>query len=167
MNSWKKIIPFLILNVLISGLTTLAVLSIWNNSAGWNLTSSAHISQASAIPTIVNTPEPLPSLDDPVIKIESIIGPGNATTEAVRLVRMGTDPLWLTGWKLSNQSGIEFIFPELALLKEGAFVEVYSRSGHNTPFELYWNRVEPVWKSGGTATLVDSAGNIRAEYSIP
>ena len=58
-------------------------------------------------------------------------------------------------------------FPNIQLLRKGIFVEVYSRSGHSTPFEIYWDRQEAVWQSGETAVIRDHFGQIQATYRVP
>jgi hypothetical protein len=167
MNSWKRLLPFLALNILLSAGTTLLVLWVWDRAESSDLHETTPVNVVITQATTLNTPEPLPPLGEPVIQIENIFGAGDLKTETVRLVRLGTDPIWLTGWKLTDQNGNAFTFPELGLLQEGAFVEVYTRAGHNTPFELYWNQNDAVWSSGETATLIDNKGNVRATYTIP
>lgn len=167
MKSWKRLLPYILINIFVSALTTLAVLWIWDAIQRNNLPESSPIAIALPEATPASTAAPLPPLDQPVIKIESIIGAGDVQTETVRLVRLGKDPVALTGWKLKNESGEVFTFPELSLLQDGAFVEVYTRTGHNTPFELYMGSSKPVWRTGETATLVDTAGYVRAQFTIP
>lgn len=167
MNSWKRLLPFLFLNIVISALTTLLVLWIWDQRKADLTPMAVSTGVGAAQPLTSPTVQPLPPLDEPVIKIDNIFGAGNPATEAVRLVGLGNEPLWLTGWKLEDGNGNSFTFPELELVREGAVVEVYSRTGHNTPFELYWNKDKSMWSQGETARLVDTEGNLRAEFSIP
>lgn len=172
MRSWKQILPFLILNIIVSAATTLAVLLLWDRqqsasllpavggipetqSSGENLTSNQTAAEAT-----------LPPLDQPVIVIETVIGAGDPENEVVVLKRVGEGELLLTNWKLSNSRGEEFVFPNLVLNKNGA-VRLYTRAGTDTVIELFWNRVVPAWQSGDTVTLLDSSGNSRATYKIP
>ncbi len=164
MKKWNRYLPFILLNILISALTTLAVLWGWDQLQSTRSVRS-NPSETSNLPSAVS--EPLPPTDEPVIKIDNVFGAGNGNLEAVRIMRVSRTPIWLTGWQLKDENGNTFTFPELGLLQEGAFVEVYTRTGHNTPFELYWNLEKAVWSSGETARVVDRDGNLRAEFKIP
>ena len=109
MKFWKRIFPYLVLNVIVSATTTLLVLTLWDRSqspatplfSGSKpdmentlpaLPPSGHADQASAT---------LPPLDTPVIEIEAIIGAGDQAAEALILKRVGEGELLLTGWKIS------------------------------------------------------------------
>lgn len=164
MLRWKRYLPFILINILISALTTLAVLWGWDQIQKTRSLPSTSSGLSNPAPA---ANEPMPPTDEPVIKIENVFGAGNNNLEAVRVVRVSREPIWLTGWQLKDENGNLFTFPELGLLQEGAFVEVYSRSGHNTPFELYWNRDKAIWSTGETARVIDRDGNLRAEFKIP
>lgn len=174
MKFWKRIFPYLVLNVIVSATTTLLVLTLWDRSqspatplfSGSKpdmentlpaLPPSGHADQASAT---------LPPLDTPVIEIEAIIGAGDQAAEALILKRVGEGELLLTGWKISNGRGKEFTFPDLVLNKNGS-VRLYTREGVNSVIELYWGLEESVWRSGDTATLTDTLGNMRASFTVP
>ena len=174
MKSWKQILPFLILNIIVSAATTLAVLLLWDRPQ-----STALLPSVGGIPETQSVGEggdlnatqaavqaTLPPLDQPVIVIETVIGAGDPENEVVVLKRVGEGELLLTGWKLSNSRGEEFVFPNLVLNKNGA-VRLYTRAGTDTVIELFWNRVVPAWQSGDTVTLLDSSGNSRATYQVP
>lgn len=174
MKFWRRIFPYLILNVVISAATTLLVLTLWDRTQTPALPLStgggpAAVSTLPAEPTGDLTPQltpTLPPLETPVIEIEAIIGAGDLETETVVLKRVGEGELLLTGWMISNGRGNEFTFPDLVLNKNGS-VRLYTRSGANSVIELYWSLAESVWRSGDTATLTDSQGNVRATYSLP
>jgi len=187
---------YLLLNVIVSAVTTLAVLLIWdrtrrpdetqlllplimpqaaatqNVSAGdvanANSTQPAPINGPTEPPTPVVT-ETLPPLDVPVIQIVSVIGAGDLEQEVVLLRRLGEGNLRMTGWTLISDHGVKYIFteqPELILYKDGA-VQLYSKAGADTATEVYWNRTEPAWQSGEVLKLIDPEGNERANYLIP
>lgn len=174
MKFWRRIFPYLILNVIVSAATTLLVLTLWERSQPQALPIST-----GGKPVVESTPaappaeDPgaqasatLPPLDAPVIEIEAVFGAGDPATEALVLTRVGEGELLLTGWKVSNGRGSEYTFPVLVLNKGGS-VRLYTREGVNSVIELYWGQPESVWRSGDTASLTDPAGNLRATYTIP
>ncbi|MHB8191780.1 MAG: lamin tail domain-containing protein [Bellilinea sp.] len=168
MNFWKRIFPYLILNILVSAATTLIVLMVWDR-VQYPVLSGA----AGGIPEAVVTSNPgavdqqvtLPPLDTPVIRIETVIGAGDLPSESIQLQRIGEGDLQLEGWRLEG-NGKEYVFPKLTLNKNGS-IRLYTRAGQSTVIELFWGLDKAAWKTGDTIILFDSAGNQRATYSIP
>ena len=112
-------------------------------------------------------PEPTPVIRGAKVEISMIRNPGILSSEALRVVSNSDEIVSLEGWRLEDANGNVFTFPNIQLLRKGVFVEVYSRSGHTTPYELFWNQSEAVWQSGETAVLKDMFGQIQATYRIP
>lgn len=175
MRFWKRILPFLLVNIVLSAATTLAVLAIWDrNRPATPAISTGGVPEA-PLPGLAGEGNPnpvfnpdatLPPLDVPVIIIETVIGAGDLQSEAVVLKRTGEGELLLTGWKLTNERGAEFTFPNLVLNRNGS-VRLYSRSGTDSVIELFWGRGESAWRSSDTVSLYDTQGNLRASYTIP
>ena len=113
------------------------------------------------------TAEPTPVIRGAKVEISMIRNPGILSSEALRVVSNSDEIVSLEGWRLEDANGNVFTFPNIQLLRKGVFVEVYSRSGHTTPYELFWNQSEAVWQSGETAVLKDMFGQIQATYRIP
>jgi hypothetical protein len=173
MKSWKRVIPFLILNIIISAATTLTVLLLWDRTLRPVQPLPVSVAGSGGIPPALSSPQPqpegeatLPPLEEPVILIETVIGAGDLQNEAVLLKRVGEGELLLTGWKLTNGRGAEYTFPYLLLNKNGA-VRLYSRAGNNTVMELYWGANQAVFRSGDVVSLYDWQGNLRAAYTLP
>lgn len=175
MRSRKSPLGYIILNIFISAATTLLVLVIWNQLHKTDLPKPSGSLEGYALPptqvqpTLAACPADLadlPPIDQSVIQIENIIGSGDVQNEIVELKRVGNGQLCLTGWTLKDQEGNTFIFPNLVLNSE-ATIDVNTRTGRNSVTELYWGLQSPAWKSGETATLVDTGGNIRAVFVIP
>lgn len=168
MNFWKRIFPYLILNIAISAATTLAVLAIWDR-VQHPLTLAGNPPQSlptTAPDSVTPQAQPtLPPLDQPVIRIETVIGAGDLASETVQLQRIGEGELQLAGWWLEG-SGQKFTFPSLTLNKNGS-IRLYSRSGQSTVIELYWGLDKAAWKPGDTLRMFDPQGNQRATYTIP
>jgi hypothetical protein len=72
----------------------------------------------------------------------------------------------LTGWRLLDEDGYEYIFPQITLFANGG-VDVYSTSGVDTVVALYWNTGSAVWSSGEAVILLDDTGDIQATYTVP
>lgn len=169
MNSWKRIFPYVILNILVSAATTVIVLAVWDRMQHpvLSVPTGSPEEQVSSFNNNSGTAQQatLPPLDAPVIRIETVIGAGDLDTETVQLQRTGEGDLQLAGWRLAG-NGKEYIFPDLTLNKNGS-IRLCTRGGQNTVIELFWGLEKAAWKSGGIITLYDSAGNERAAYTIP
>jgi LysM repeat protein len=103
------------------------------------------------------------------VVIDSVVGAGDLDSESVLLKYDGEGELSLVGWRLEDDRGDVFIFPEapqLTLFPGGA-VNIYTRSGVNTVVELYWGLEKPVWTSGSTVILRDNQGNVHTRYKVP
>lgn len=161
----KKLFPYLVLNVIVSALTMLAVLLVWNalhpkpEFSETSLLLSSTQQAASAIGT-------LPPLDEETVEIQTIFLPGEVGYEKLSLKNVSNQPVDLIGWRVSNSKGETFTFPGLTLYPGGA-VDLYSSAGINTAVALYWNHDQAVWTAGETASLIDSAGNVRSTYPVP
>ncbi len=103
------------------------------------------------------------------VTIDSVIGVGDLESERILLKHQGDGEISLVGWKILDEDGHVFTFPEfpeLILYKAGA-VNVLTRAGSNTVVDLYWGLSEAVWRSGETVTLQDDQGRVRDTYLIP
>ena len=100
------------------------------------------------------------------VEIAIIRNPGVFESEALRIVSNSDEVVSLDGWTLEDANGNILKFPNIQLLRKGIFVEVYSRSGHSTAYEIYWDRQAAVWQSGETAVLREHLGQIQATYRV-
>ena len=117
--------------------------------------------------TILETAEPTPVIRGASVEISMIRNPGDLSSEAMRIVSNSDEVVSLEGWRLEDANGHLLTFPNIQLLRKGVFIEVYTRSGHATPYEIFWNLDEPAWESGETAVLRDVFGQIQATYRVP
>ena len=119
-------------------------------------------------PAVTEVPaEPTPVIRGAKVEISIIRNPGSLSGEALRIVNNADEVVSLDGWTLEDANGNILKFPNIQLLRKGIFVEVYSRSGHDTPYEIFWSRDEAVWQSGETAVIRDMFGQIQATYRVP
>jgi LysM repeat protein len=230
MKQWKRLIYYLLLNVLVSACTILAVLFVWDRTHS-PLPGGLFSPVARQQPTATTTPAPGGLLsagpqatptpvfiayqvvdgdtfdsiaseygisateliavngftkDQPLgagevlripvrataspqadIEIANVIGAGDLNNERVVLQQSGSGTLLLAGWQLQDGNGNQFTFPALELTQDGFQVNVYTKSGPNTADSLYWGLSQPIWNSGGTVTLLDAGGAVKAKFSVP
>jgi hypothetical protein len=194
MNPWKRLFFYLFLNAVVSAVTTLTVISIWDRTHKPTIqpvvqpvaqlaatkTREAELLKPSVVPpmaatsptekqdatAVSSTPEKVSAPAGGSMQIENVFGVGDLNTEVILLKHTGNGELWLTGWKLEDENNHRYIFPQLMLNKDGA-IKLYTKPGTNTVIELHWGIKEPVWKSGELVTLLDQNGTAQATYRIP
>ena len=178
MRSWRRLIYFLLLNVLVSAVTTWTVVTV--------LLRNVPPQADQAVPTLVRQPDsaggeivvtqPADSSVDQtgedmdvvsdVLEIKSVIGAGAIDTERVIVQHIGDKEVSLVGWQLQDQDGHVYSFPALTIFTGGA-VTVFTRKGTSTVVELFWGQDEAIWQPGEKAFLLDPLGDVRAVYTIP
>lgn len=160
----KRLWPYLLLNVVISAVTMLIVLLIWNVShrpAAADTATTGQLQTITAAPT--NT---LPTLDKKLLQVDSVIGLGDLASEYVHITYLGEDAIDLKGWRVMDGNLEIFTFPSFMLYKGGAF-DLFSKTGTNTAIDLFIGSAQPIWKSGEVLSIQDPAGQTRLSYTIP
>ncbi len=72
----------------------------------------------------------------------------------------------LTGWRVSNERGVEYVFPSGFRLDPGGIVYIHTGTGEDTTAALYWGASQPVWDNrSDIAILYDARGNIVDIYA--
>ncbi len=165
----KRALGFLLLNVVVSAVTTFVVVSVM---ARGNLLPTG---EATSVPAAAQPDAgggdsggdaaavvvPLGQLE-----INTVIGAGDIDSERVLIRHVGQEELSLAGWKLRDADGNTFTFPALTMFSGGA-VTVFSNAGPTSVVELHWGLEGAVWQEGELATLEDPDGNIQASYTVP
>lgn len=100
------------------------------------------------------------------VEIIGVFGAGDLASERVQIRGLEQGTLSLTGWRLRDEDGNEYIFPQITLFANGA-VDIYSDVGVDTVVSLFWRSGQPIWSPGEMATIIDEDGNIQATYRIP
>ncbi len=162
----KKYLPYLLLNIIVSALTMLVVLLIWNRTHLPTSPISLQVQTGQKTKVAATATPALPPPDQPVVEIQAVIVPGDLNSERVLIRSVWNEAINLSGWKVSSANGQEFTFPTITLFPGGA-IALYSRSGQNTANEIYWGLEQPAWSNGSKVTLYDSSRNVRVEYTIP
>lgn len=152
MNSRRRTVSFVLLNIFVSALVTGTILFFYDRSHQADCTTSL--------------PQTTPAAADVTVVITGVSGAGTAGSEIVSIRNDGVNPLTLTGWTLKDSQDNTYTFPQLTLYPDG-IVQVHSASGKDTASDLYWGRSSPVWTSGELAALYDAQNLARAFYRIP
>lgn len=89
----------------------------------------------------------------------------NKTEEYVCLSNSGKEALDLGGWKIRDEYGWTYTFPDF-ILQAGASVRVRTGCGNDAVEDLYWCKAETaVWNNNGDcAYLLNAAGDAVAQY---
>jgi LysM repeat protein len=106
------------------------------------------------------------SSDNPQIEIAAVVGAGDLATERVILRHIGEMRVPLLDWRLRNERGDEYVFPQLDL-HPGGTVNIYTIAGVDTVVSLYWGLERAAWNAREGLTLLDPQGNVHATYAIP
>jgi len=161
----NRLIFYLLINIIVSALTTLAVLLLWNQFHQLKTVSLASdlFPTATSTDTIQAT---LPPTGAAVLQIDNVYGVGRWDSEMVVVKRVGEGELWLSGWKMVDEQNHQFVFPQL-LLNNNGNVNIYTRGGVDTARDLHWGKDKAMWQTGEKVRILDSMGNLRAEYTIP
>lgn len=176
MKKSSPLLRLILLNILISTVTTLAVLWVWERAHPRPETGMM-------IENAENMLNPTPPLEDSntnsltdtgfeftnediTINIRTIVGAGNLEVEYVEIINQGENPANLTTWQLIDEGNNAFTFPTL-ILNSGGAIKIFSKAGTNTVIELYWQSEVPIWQSGETARLLNVDGEVVTSYSIP
>lgn len=149
----KRLVVYLVINIIVSALTTLIVMSLWTS-----LTLSGAPNAAGNQPTAVAGAGQL--------TINAVIGAGDLENERVQIEHVGDEDVSLAGWRLRDENGNEYRFPALVLHPD-AQVNVFSSQGDDSVSALYWDRQVTVWAPGELVSLLDPSGQVQATYTVP
>ena len=160
----RRLFYFILLNIFISACVTGTILFWYDRNERATASAPAFIPPAQLDPAAPASGADLNSTGE--IQIVSVVGADNLGAEVVILRYLGDGQVDLSNWQLRDENGNIFLFPAIALVKEGA-VQIHTAAGTNTVVDLYWNMTAPIWKSGETASLYDADGVLRAAYKVP
>lgn len=160
----RRILPYLILNIIVSAATVLVVLTIWQKAQQRSF--EREIPRSTETPVRVESQSTLPPLDAETVVIGGVIGAGDIENERVQIISVASEPVDLSGWELTDGEGRYYFFPAVKLYPGGS-INLFSRSGVDTSIELYWKQPLAIWASGDVVELTDPDGNTRSEFPIP
>jgi hypothetical protein len=155
MKSRLRLISYLLINMIVSALVAGAVLYFYDRSH-----------PAVCVTPLTNGATILPDNSGIEVSITGIISVGTFKDERIVIQNNGTQEMVLTGWYLTDNSGLTYTFPQLTLYSGGK-VQIHTASGNDTPTDLYWGYSAPIWKSGELAILYDPHAVARSFYRVP
>lgn len=164
MTPWKKMFPYILLNIVISAVTTLGVLLVWDAVRSKNRTDFSPVTGSTLVQATLKPATPIPA-GTVVIEVETVMGVGDLKNETVRLVRKGSGDLDLEGWTLQDGNGHKYSFPRLDFISGS--IEIHTGSGADTATSLHWGLSSAVWQSGEKVKVFDPQNTLRASYTIP
>lgn len=180
MRNKSPLLFYILINILISAVTTLTVLWIWDSRQP-KLNPIEFDSQQTFTDPVSPTDHLIagedenPAVQEPTadlstrssdVQIRVIVGPKNLEVEYVEIINQGDQPVDLTGWQLVNHLDQAFTFPAMILNSSGA-IKIQSKTGVNSVIELFWQSETPIWQSGENARLINADGEVVSIYSIP
>ncbi|HNW95182.1 MAG TPA: lamin tail domain-containing protein [Anaerolineaceae bacterium] len=170
MKKRTPILPYLLLNVLVSAGTIILVLFLWQKLGGGSLPGlSSPKLEAEPTQTAQQPTEAAPARQpaaDAELSIEAVVGVGNRDLEYILVRNQSETAVDLAGWELSGSGGERYTFPALRLNKNGA-VRLYSRTGTDSVIELFWNSAEALWETGEEIVLSAPDGSAQCTYLLP
>lgn len=115
----RRLVPYLLLNVLISACVTGAIL-FWYHQNYRTVSQSAVQPAGPLLNQNVSVPQATldPQVEIPV-EIVSVIGAGTLNAEWVVVSYKGDDQINLANWELRDEDRNVFVFPQLILHKNG------------------------------------------------
>ena len=165
MDPRKRLSFYLLINVVVSALTTLVVLLVWSR-----LTAppplDGIIDSAPSQQSDTTVPSPEPGEYSAQLSISTLIGTGDVDNERVLIEHVGDGDVSLASWRLEDEDGNSYRFPAL-VLHPGGSVQLFSRQGEDGVTQLFWNRSESLWSEGEQARLIDPNGDEQASHTAP
>lgn len=168
MKSWKKNLPFILLNIVVSAATLLVVLTLWqrNNPLPTAQPTQPIITPIQGSQTLSFTTPTEQVLEGRLLQLEGVFGVGDIQVEYILLRNPSDSAVDLAGWRIVSDGGRDYRFPNLTLYPKGA-VNIYTGPGTDTVTELHWNSDTALWQSGDLLTLFDRQGNEHTQFKVP
>ena len=167
----KRLLYYLLLNVIVSACVTAGVLYVYDHfyrSAGQpDVVTTQPTIPASKPPQTDAAPSPtMVGADASSMQIMAVIGAGIPGSETIVLRNNSAAQLDLKDWKLQGQNNNLYTFADVSV-PPGGSLQLHTGSGQDTLIDLYWGLNDPVWGSGEKATLSDPTGVVHSVYQVP
>ena len=124
-------------------------------------------STASPPPTATPTTTLPPTAENARVSIIAVRDAGSVTNELVEIRNNDTAVVDLSGWKLQDADGNEYLFPAERRLFGGGSVTLFSRVGDDTAIALFWDRQQSAYTRGEVITLFDNQGRAQSTFTVP
>lgn len=149
MSSRRRLLGYLLLNVLISACVTLSILFIYETRY-----------RPAALP------QPVIPEADSSFEIAAVVGVGLPDNEMILVRNTGQSAASLENWQIRDADGNTYTFGALNLPANAA-IQLRTAPGKDSVIDLYWGLAASVWSSGESASLLDPDGNVRSIYQVP
>ena len=170
MKKRAPILPYLLLNILVSAGTVVLVLFLWQKVFGGSLPVFSGLNRTRQPAQAAQQSQPpadtLSTPKNAELSIEAVVGVGKWDLEYILIRNQSDTAVELKDWQISGAGGKRYTFPALKLNKNGA-VRLYTRSGTDSVIELFWNAPGALWKSGDEVVLFKPDGSAHSTYLIP
>ena len=154
MNSRRRLVYYLLINVFVSALVAGSIIFYYDRNH--------HVE----CPAVLAPATVAPGTSSIQVSMVGVVGAGNFSDERIIIQNNGAQELDLTGWSLTDNQGNSYTFPKLTLFPS-VKVNLHTNAGQDTPTDLYWSRPAAIWSSGDLAALYDTQNIARAFYRIP
>lgn len=124
-------------------------------------------STASPPPTATSTATLPPTAENARVAIVAVRDAGTVTSELVEVRNNDTAVVDLSGWKLQDADGNEYLFPDQRRLFGGGSVTLFTRVGEDTAIALFWDRQQSAFTRGEVITLFDNQGRAQSTFTVP
>lgn len=81
----------------------------------------------------------------------------NLNDEYIIFRNDGDEPIDLSGWTVSDESGHTYTVPDGVSLVPSETVTLHTGSGTNTETDLYWDSGTPIWNNGGDTIIITNS----------
>lgn len=163
----RKLLPYLLLNFLVSALAVVVVLLVWDqvHQLGTPAVMNRPSSSFTELENSAATGE-IPPLDLPTIEIQGVIGAGDLDTERVTLLNISDLEISLDGWTIEDEDRNQILLPAMTVFPGGG-VLLHTKAGVNSAVEIYGNQDLAIFTSGEKIRLLDNQGHLRSSYVVP
>ena len=174
----KKNLAFFLINILISAVTVLAVLFLWEHFQNKRLDQQPALvtNQSQAINTdgsvepvtkATNTAAKPVASGDISVSISLVSGMGELKLEYILIKNDGAAKISLLDWSIKGDEPQNIFIKSDIMLNPGGAIKIYTKEGNDSALAIYLDSKKALWKSGSTVTLLDPAQTERASYTIP
>ncbi len=174
----KKNLAFFLINILISAVTVLAVLFLWDQFQNKRLEQQATPAQSLSQPIksdenvepgvkATNADAKPFASGDISVSISLVSGMGELKLEYILIKNDGANKISLLDWSIKGSEPQNIIIKSDILLNPGGAIKIYTKEGTDSALAIYLDSKKALWKSGSSVTLLDPAQTERASYTIP
>jgi len=145
----RRLLYFLLLNILLSACVTLSILYFYENAY-----------------RPATLPQPAIAETTSSFEIAAVVGAGLPDSETILIRNTGQATADLNGWQIRDSDSNSYTFGAVSLPANAA-IQLRTAPGKDTVIDLYWGLSSSVWSSGEAASLLDPDGNVRSVYKVP